>query len=208
MSDEIKKYGLSYVKEISFDTSIRDFSEPAKELARLDFDILFMPMSVSSVALAAPALAASGIWPDGTVLQEKKDNIHIVKYLLPSIAYSDSLLKRAGRYLQGAVFSDGFKYSNTRESGLFNDSFFGEYGQNPTTYAAYGYDAVQLISMAILKGGVKNRIELRNWIGGLNFKNGPSQDFVFRFMGMDSDGNAQMILPAVVIKENSLVLIQ
>ncbi|MBN2718944.1 MAG: penicillin-binding protein activator [Deltaproteobacteria bacterium] len=175
---------------VSFQPDITDFVKVASNLAREDFSLLFLPMTSSQLALAAPALASAGIW---SVASDDRADAKVAQYLIPSAGYSESLLPRAGRYLQRAAFVVRFDADASTESRAFSQNFYNAYKVMPSAFAAYGYDAVLLLSQAV-DAGVVGRSELRSWLDEVV----EAPQLVLPFEGFDEQGEADA-LPAVVV---------
>lgn len=113
--------------------------------------VLFADVS-DQVALIAPTFAAEGAWSiAGGVLPEHAERE--VHFLLPSPSWSPSLLRRAHRYLQGALVTvPYYEASETAVSEQFRTAYETRYGRPPQTFAAYGYDAYRMISATLRQG--------------------------------------------------------
>ncbi len=114
----------------------------------LDFDAIFIPDAHDKVALIALQLAAS--------------QVHGVKLLGPSGWHNADLLRVAGPTVDGAFFSSGFDPSHP--SPLVQDfaaRYRAAYGREPTTFAAQGFDAANLVGLQLLNGA-KSPAEVRN----------------------------------------------
>lgn len=184
------------VAEVSFEPKTTDFGKSAKQLAQSEFSVLLLPMTASQLALAAPALAANGIWSSTLNMPEKA---RAVTYLVPSIGYSNSVVTRAGRYLQGAMFVSSFQLERTASEQYFSRTFNNEYKSNPSSFAAYGYDAVLLISNAV-KTGVSSRHQLRIWLD----ETVAAGEMVFPFSGFDEQGDIISLPPVFTLTGNAL----
>lgn len=178
------------VLSVPFPPETRDFNQVASSLARREFDVLLLPMTAQQLALAAPALAAAGIWPSLPDTDDESSRTAV--YLVPSVGYSPSLVSRAGRYLQSAYFVRDFTADTESSSvSIFVRDFSNTYKTPPSVYAGYGYDAMLLIQQAILTG-VTSRSALRAWLDEVVSAPG----LVHPFEGFDSEGNA-VALPMV-----------
>ena len=148
------------VVSLPFAPDTTDFGNVARQLAQLRFTYLFLPMTSSQLALAAPAFAAADIWP--SAISEQSD-VKVAYYLIPSVGYSKALVTRSGRYLQGAHFVASMVPETAPDIFSFTRSFQNKYKSVPSAYAAYGYDATQLLSAA-LRSGVVSRSGIRMWL--------------------------------------------
>jgi ABC-type branched-subunit amino acid transport system substrate-binding protein len=102
--------------------------------------------------LIAPTFAAEGAWSVGSgALPEHAERE--VSFLLPSPSWSSALLRRAHRYLQGALIALPFyAASETAVSEHFRTAYETRYGKPPQTFAAYGYDAYRMVSATLRQG--------------------------------------------------------
>ena len=180
------------VVSMSFPPETVDFGKVVEPLTHQNFSILFLPMTPAQLALAAPALAAADVWPSaGPPAEDDETNIRTAVYLIPSVGYSDSLVNRAGRYLQGANFVVSFLTNESMSAAAFSRSFLNAYKTQPSTFAAYGYDAVLMIRTAVADG-VSGRSALRSWLDETVEVPG----LVHPFSGFDETGDANA-LPVV-----------
>ncbi len=134
----------------------------------------------------APALAAAGLWstPQGA---EPPGPGRAVQLLFPSSARAPDLVRRAGRYLDGALFAT-FSGSETSLGGAaFQERFRAEYGTEPSYLAAFGHDAVVLVAGAI-RSGAKDRDAIREWIAGATRAESEALQLAAPFDGFDENG--------------------
>ena len=129
-------------------------STPPELKPIINFDALFVPDSTKAVGQIAPMLAYHDV--KGTRL------------LGTSLWNQSSLIKRGQRYVEGAMFVDGFSISN----GVFkNSTFFKEYEQTfnerPGVLAAQAYDT-GLIVKSIIEMGVSSRKSFRGQLAKLD----------------------------------------
>jgi len=151
-------------------------------------------MTANQLALVAPALAAGGIWPDAAT--DHRSNRAKVAWLIPSVGYSEQLVQRAGRYLQEACFVSLFDPQYSAAARSMAQKYSDLYGQPPSPFAAYGYDAVLLVGQAIQRGA-SNRSALRSILATLGTSAPEVLDrTVNPFSGFDAHGEA-MGSPAV-----------
>lgn len=112
------------------------------------FDALFVPDYADRISLVAPQLPFYGL--EGV-------------QLLGTNGWNDpQLLKAAGKFVEGAVFVDGFfrhsPYSFVQE---FVEKYFAKYGEDPTILAAQGYDAAGILLTLLNDPRVNTRASLR-----------------------------------------------
>ncbi|MBI3755706.1 MAG: ABC transporter substrate-binding protein [Deltaproteobacteria bacterium] len=102
-------------------------------------DALYMPDYFDTIGLIAPHLAYY--------------NIKDVKLLGSNGWNSPKLIELAGKYVEGAVFADGFFADSRREAALrFVNNFKSLYNAEPGIIEAQAYDAVKMMMEAIAKG--------------------------------------------------------
>jgi len=181
--------GLTLGQAVEYDPAQKSFAEPAEQLAEADFDVLFLPDRASRLVLLAPALAAAGIWsapPGGEIGGPGR----AVQYLVPSVGLSKEVPRRAGRYLQGALFASSYHPEATAGSARLAEVFASDYGRPPTHYGAFGHDAVLLMA-AGLEQGVGSRRALRRWLAQATPELLGHLPLAAPFDGFDGDGEAR-----------------
>ncbi len=186
MASELKGRKLTLAVEIKYSPTDAAFVEVAEGLARTEFEALFVPDIASRVALVAPALAAAGIWstPQGA---EPPGPGRAVQLLFPSSGRAPDLIRRAGRYLEGALFAT-FSGSETSLGGAaFAEKFRAEYSAEPSYLSAFGHDAVVLVAGAIRSGAV-DRNAIREWIGSATRAETEALQLATPFDGFDESG--------------------
>jgi ABC-type branched-subunit amino acid transport system substrate-binding protein len=128
---------------------------------------IFVPATSQQLALIAPALAYKDVWP--APLEDLDDASgkkgRRVLLLSPQVGYSPGLPAKAGKYLQGAVFSAGF-YAETGDP--FATFFVQEFERlnegRVTSYHAYAADALFIVATAVALGSVRTRPQLAAWL--------------------------------------------
>lgn len=183
---ELERRGVKPAKKVRYKPGQKTFSKEVEELAKLEFDALFLPDSSERLALIAPALAVEGIWSAPAGEEPEGEDARGVQLLIPSTGSGDALARRAGRYLQGAVFATGFHRFATSEAEEFSRSFEDEYGALPTLYSAFGHDAVVLVARAI-RDGAMGRAEIAGALRGTE-PGEDGMDLVAPFGGFEGDG--------------------
>lgn len=120
--------------------SIRTFK------ATVAADALYMPDYFNTIGLIAPHLAYY--------------NIKDIKLLGSNGWNSPKLIELAGKYVEGAVFTDGFFAGSKREAtSQFVNNFRDVYGTEPGIIEAQAYDAARIMIDAAVKS---QESELRN----------------------------------------------
>lgn len=118
---------------------------PSKPLL---FEALFIPDYADRIGLIAPQLAFYGI--------EQLPLLGINGWNSPD------LIRLAGRFVEGAVFVDGFfsqsPYPFVQE---FVNRYFEKYGEEPSILEAQGYDAASMLLTLLDRPGIQSREDLR-----------------------------------------------
>lgn len=115
----------------------------------LPFDVLFIPDIGERVALLSPYLAYYGV-----------ENV----LLLGTSAWNTpELLERSSRYVEGAVFTDGFyPGSDLPTVRDFVARYLEIYGDEPTFLEAEGYDVASILIGLLENREVRTRSDLRS----------------------------------------------
>lgn len=167
--------------------------ESSRQVVRstpLPFDVLFIPDVGERVALIASYLAYYGV-----------ENVQL---LGTSAWNSPELLERAARYVEGAVFADGF-YAGSAQPRVrdFVARYSELYGEEPTLLEAQGYDLARLF-ISLLEGGkIRSRSELRNALAKVKNFPGVSGDLAFDPLG---DGVKKPVL--LRIESGTLIAVE
>jgi hypothetical protein len=142
-----------------------------------DFDAIFIPDFARNVALIAPALAVEDVLT-ATCDPAEVESVRRATgrpdlapvQLLGANGWDDpELVEKAGRYVQCAVFVDGFFAGSSRaETRKFVDDFVARYGRVPSILEASAHDAAALIRTASERGA-GSRDEVREVLQGLQF---------------------------------------
>ncbi|MEA1935553.1 MAG: penicillin-binding protein activator [Thermodesulfobacteriota bacterium] len=173
--DEVLRWGGEIRGVESYNSKQTDFGREIKSLTGLNFmeseekskekpepiigfDALFIPDSHSRVRMIVPQLA----FYDVTGIQ-----------LLGTNSWNSlQLLEGESKYLEGAIFVDGFFqdsfYPDVRN---FIDNFYVVYGREPDDLEALIYDAASIMVSALNKNNVEIRDDLKDNL--LNLKNYP-----------------------------------
>lgn len=139
---------------------------------KVEFDALFIPDFSDTIALLAPQLVFS--------------DIEGVQLLGINGWNSTDLLNQAGRYVRGAVFTDGF---DPDSDDIFVQRFVTQYrqryGEMPTILAAQAYDAANILLEALRDPSVTDPRLLRSLLQEMDYIGG-----VTGLRGFDADGEA------------------
>jgi len=115
------------------------------------FDALYLPGYAEDVGLIAPQLAYY--------------NIEKVQLLGSHNWNSPELTHRGERFVEEAVFTDGFFVETTHtDIAEFVQAYRHAYGEEPTLFAAQAYDAAEMILQVLFQGG-RSREDIRKGLG-------------------------------------------
>ncbi|HEY6105134.1 MAG TPA: ABC transporter substrate-binding protein, partial [Anaeromyxobacteraceae bacterium] len=154
----------------------------------VDFDAVFIPDFAKNLALVAPALAVEDVV---TTTCDPKELERIRKgdvredlkpvQLLGGNGWDDpALAERAGKYVQCAVFVDGFFAASERpETRRFVDGFLKRYGKPPSILEASAYDAARMVRQAVERDKAATREAVRAALAGLKGFKGATGDIGF-----------------------------
>jgi len=152
-----------------------------------DFEAVFIPDFARNVALLAPALAVEDVVTatcDPRELERirkatERDELMPVQ-LLGANGWDDpALVERGGKYVECAVFVDGFFAGSQRPATrAFAEGFAQRYGHPPTILEASAHDAARLVRAGLEKGA-RTRDALRQEIGQARGLPGATGDLSF-----------------------------
>ncbi len=152
----------------------------------VDFDALFIPDYADMVALVAPQLPFYGI--------ENIPLLGINGWNTPE------LVRNAGRYVNGAVFPDGFflhsSYPFVEE---FVRLYFDRYGEEPSILEAQGFDVAGLLLAILERPDVQTREDVRLALSQLS--NYPGVTGATSF---DYQGEADKVLFLLQVKHGNV----
>lgn len=164
---------------------VREVSDPyrrakALEKARkdlppiVDFDALFIPDFARGVTLLAPALAVEDVVTtcDPRELERiRKASGREVRQvqLLGGNGWDDpAVFEKAGRYVECAVFVDGFFAGSERpETKAFVKTFQERFGRTPTILEASAHDAARMVAQVVERERAAGREAVRTGIAAL-----------------------------------------
>jgi ABC-type branched-subunit amino acid transport system substrate-binding protein len=176
----------------SDDQTRENDDEEAKEVEEepepiVDFDAVFIPDSPGKVGQIVPQLAYFDI----------KD----VYLLGTNLWHSDSLIKIADQYVQGAVMPDGFfAQSTSPRVQKFVEVFEETYQETPGFVAAVVYDSAMILFDVVSRPHIRYRTEIRDEL--LNLENYPGVTGVTRF---DENGDVLKKMHLLRIKGKRFV---
>jgi len=139
--------GVEVAVTQAYPADATSFGPVVGELAKGQFDALYIADHAARLAMLAPALAAAGLWsaPAGSTHASRR----LVQVLAPAVAFDRSLTRSAGRYLQGALFSVPYDASAPQQDETsFQARFAAKFGSKPDAFAAFAHDAYQLARAA------------------------------------------------------------
>lgn len=153
------------------------------------FQALFLPDYADRISLLAPQLAFYGL--EGV-------------QLLGTNGWNDpTLLKQAGAFVEGAIFTDGFfRHSPYPFIQEFVDNYFELYGEEPTVLDAQGYDIAGILLHVLTEFNIRTREDLRRGLSDV--QNYPG---VTGATGFDYTGEADKILFLLQIQNGAIVQI-
>jgi branched-chain amino acid transport system substrate-binding protein len=149
---EVAAAGGVYCEGVAYPAGTKSFVEYVRTVLETSCDVVLLADVGEQVALIAPTFAAEGAWSavDGQAPAHAERPVH---FLLPSPSWSPTLLRRAHRYLQGALVALPFyEGSEATLNQHFQMAYETRYGEQPATFAAYGYDAYRMIAAALRQG--------------------------------------------------------
>ena len=178
------RFGLAPEALVAYPDGTSDFTPFAKQLAGREVDVVFIPDAAARIALAAPALAAAGV-----IAAASSGGPTIPGAILAatSAGFSPDLVRRAGRYLQGALFAAHFAEGATAGATEFGRRYRSEYNGEPTHYATYGHDAVVLAEWAI-SHGAETRAAIDAALRAATAASVEREPLAGRFEGFAKDG--------------------
>lgn len=183
----VKAKGHQFRGAIGYPPETKTFTNEIERLKGFgSFDTLFLPDSANRLALVAPALAAAGLWstPAGSAPQGPGQPVQL---LVPSTGFSEDLIRRAVRYLDGALFTTFFHPNASAGAAEFTERYRTEYGKLPNYIAGFSHDALVLIANAI-RNGAKDRSDIKNWLSQDFSNSGEGSYLATPFSGFSEEG--------------------
>ena len=158
----------------------RERGKPGTNRIGLDFEVLFVPVRHKKAVLIAPQILFY--------------NMRGVR-LLGGAGWNDPrLLEHGERYVEGAVFVDGF-FAGSAEpvAARFVGEFKSVFGKTPDVFSALGYDAARIVFEALARGA-KTREDVRRHLASLRGFEGVAG---LTDMGADNDARRQLFVLSV-----------
>jgi ABC-type branched-subunit amino acid transport system substrate-binding protein len=152
------------------DPNTRESRQLVVPAAPLPFDVLFIPDVGERIALIASYLAYYGV--------EKAQLLGTSAWNTPE------LWERSARYVDGAVFVDGF-YAESQQPRVrdFVARYSERYGEEPSLLDAEGYDLARLLIRLLEGGTIRSRSELRSALAKVKNFPAVSGDLAFDPLG-------------------------
>lgn len=165
-SDEMKKLGGEIIKNVSVIQEDPDFSQIAKEVKNLSFDVVFIPnqeltaarliSSMIEAGIDKPFLGADGWGNEGSeffrVLKGKRFTGYSVTHWHPKL--------------------------NTKKSIKFVDDYLRKYQKLPNDTSVLAYDSMSLLIKALTQTKNINREKLNDTLSSLKYFEGVTGQFV------------------------------
>lgn len=184
-AEAVRAAGGEVVRTETYPADATAFGTPVRQLAAAHFDALFVPDSGRALSLIAPALAAAGLWSTPAGAPAPRSG-RAITLLAPSVAV-DARVARASRYLQGALFATPFHAASADgRARAFTDAYRARFDEAPDAFAAFAYDAFELVERGV-QAGRTTRGDLGRWLrdegrsdtagasGGLGPNRGPAR---------------------------------
>lgn len=175
----------------------------------VDFDVLVLPDFYENVALVAPALAVEDVITSGCDEREMqrirrttgRERLNPVVLLGGAGWNHPQLVARAGRYVNCAVFVDGFYVNSERpNTQRFVQNFTRKYQRQPSFIQAQSYDSAAIIRRILEAQHPESRDEVRQSLVELEDFPGATGDTRF-----GPDGEAEKPLFFLKVDKNSIV---
>lgn len=157
---EVRSAGGQVCSAVEYPDGTKSFSPYALDVISQQCRAVLVADVASRVAIVAPTFAAEGAWAAPSDVSVKKDK-SLVTFVLPSLAWSDSVGRAESRYLQGSLVARPYDPDAAgSENDRFRVGYESQYGTAADMFAAYGHDAYRLLSFAIASGAA-TRPQLR-----------------------------------------------
>jgi ABC-type branched-subunit amino acid transport system substrate-binding protein len=203
--EESKGLGLADPPIVYYPKDATSFAAEAKKAARLAPQSVLLADAAGKVALLAPALAAAGLWAAADPTSAPKGSLP-VQLLVTSPGWSADLPRRAGRYLQGALFADYYESWFSPATQSFSALYADEYAAAPSFIAALGHDAALLVGAA-LQAAPKSRSAVRDWLVSKAVREATRLPLATSFGGFDKETGEPRAVPVLLRLEGSGVVV-
>lgn len=151
-SRAFQQSGGKVVARRLYPPTMHSFAPLAKSLAEgPTFDVLFVPDSAARLALIAPAIANAGLSPVAPGAKPLKGRP--IALLATADGIDDGIVRRAGRYLSGALVAPGYYPDPTVKRGnALLRAFEKQHGHKPRLIEALAVDAVAAVRYHVERG--------------------------------------------------------
>lgn len=173
----------------------------------VDFDGLFIPDYPRTLSLIAPALAFEDIIVEldprriRTIEKTLDRKVKPVRLLGASGWNSPTLPEKAERYVENAIFTDGFfAGAEDKQTVEFVTAFRKQFSRTPILPEALFYDAVRMIKQVVLTSGPQTRNDLREALRRVDKFPGVTGETSFR-AGQDAKKKVRIL----TIKDGNIV---
>jgi len=212
-TDSVRRLGGRVAKLVSFPPLANDFGAQMRALGGMDdtqvsrrkralglkkndpfqiplqFEALFVPAYHDKAVLIAP--------------QVPFYNMHGIRLLGTHGWNNPQLLKYGERYVEGAIFVDGFfPESEEPRVARFVSEFTQLFGRKPDIFAALGYDAARIVFAGLAKGA-KTREAMREHLAKLR-----GFDGLMGLTDMGADRDAQRQLFVLTVRRKKIIHLQ
>lgn len=153
-----KELGMEVVADESYGDSDTDFKAQLTNVRGQNPDVLFIPDYYEKVALIAPQVKEAGI--DATLVGA--DGWDTVLSVMDESSFSS---------LENSYFSNQFTLEDpSEEVQTFLKNYKEKFGENPSTFAAEGYDTVYLYKQAVEAAGTTEWAKVIDALKKVEFK--------------------------------------
>ncbi|OGL61058.1 MAG: hypothetical protein A3J27_16150 [Candidatus Tectomicrobia bacterium RIFCSPLOWO2_12_FULL_69_37] len=212
-AESVHRLGGQIAKSIPFPHDANDFGPQMRALGGLDdtqlarqrralglkpgepfrltltFEALFVPAYHDKAVLIAPQIPFY--------------NMHGIRLLGGHGWDSEELLRFGERYVERAIFVDGF-FADSEEPRVarFAKEYLQLFGRKPDIFSALGYDAAKIVFDGFVRGA-RTRREMRSYLAGLRGFEG-----IMGLTDMGPDGDALRQLFVLTVKRKKIVHLQ
>ncbi|MBI3128835.1 MAG: penicillin-binding protein activator [Candidatus Tectomicrobia bacterium] len=212
-AESVQRLGGQVAKSIPFPHDANDFGPQMRALGGMDDNQLarqkralgLRPNEPFRLALPFEALFVPA-YHDKAVLiapQIPFYNMHSVRLLGGHGWNNDDLLRFGERYVERAIFVDGFfPDSEDPRIARFTKEYTQLFGRKPDIFSAMGYDAAKMVFEGLAKGA-KTRREMRDYLATLRGFEG-----IMGLTDMGPEGDALRQLFVLTVRRNKIVHLQ
>ena len=212
-ADIVRNLGGRVVKSIPFPPDANDFGPQMRALGGLDdsqvarkkrelglkrtdqydlalpFEAIFIPAYFDKAVLIAPQIPFY--------------NMKGIRLLGAHGWNSQDLIKYGERYVEGAIFVDGF-FSESEEPHIirFVNDFKRLFGAKPDIFAALGYDAAKMVFGGVA-AGMNTRTAMRDYLAAVH-----GFDGIMGLSDMDPNGDTQRQLFVLTVRKKRILHLQ